>query len=199
MADPTAEPTPTGSSLAEPALPRQRSPEPGGTQEPPDPELGGPPEPDPEPDPESGAEPGPALAPARGRRSWFGLWVAVAAAVVLGVLVAGGFAVVSWLGDLGAEEIPEVGECLTGGSEDGGADQELEVVDCTAATAVWTVIGHDGQWRYDDFEAAAPEELCRDLPETGNALWLGPSPEDGGGDGEVICLARIDANGDDAE
>lgn len=191
MADPTAEPTPTGSSLAEPALPRQRSPEPGGIQEPLDPELGAPPEPDP--------ESGPAPAPAGGRRSWFGLWVAVAAAVVLGVLVAGGFAVVSWVSALGAEEVPEVGDCLTGGGEDGGADQQLEVVDCTAATAVWTVIGHDGQWRYDDFEAAAPEELCRDLPETGNALWLGPSPEDGGGDGEVVCLARIDADGDEAD
>jgi hypothetical protein len=110
------------------------------------------------------------------------------------VLLIGGFAVVrGLLGAAGDEielnfQVPDVGECIT---QDSLFGTETNVVDCGSAEAAWEVIGNDGTWTENDFDATPAEEICTGFEGTEQMLWIGEITSDGTGGGDVVCLVSV--------
>jgi len=133
----------------------------------------GPPPPPPRPEPK--------------KKRRVGLYVTLGVlAVVLLICVAGGVVFLTSAGD----EIPEAGQCLN----DAPQATDMEVVDCGATDAAWTVLGTGGTMSRGEFSTlTADADVCDAYPTTERALWVtdaffGVNDDT---EGEVICLASV--------
>lgn len=137
---------------------------------------------------------GPPPRPKRSLWSVFGTIRAIGGLVVaLGVI---GFIVYSFflgggpegvsdaIEDVGDDEVPEVGECIT---EESLTAEETTVVACDAPEAAWLTLGFDGQANDLVFRQTDVEEYCQQFPTTGTVLWIGEV----GGWGDVVCLEEV--------
>jgi hypothetical protein len=126
-----------------------------------------------------GTQPGGAQAfgqpgePQKRKRNWLPIIGGVVALlVVLGVLT-------TFLG--GGD--PEVGDCI---QQTGASD--FETVDCDSDDAEYRIEGTDSDMTGDDFQAAADEDLCQDVPSTTFVLWSGTDESE---DGHVYCASDV--------
>lgn len=95
--------------------------------------------------------------------------------VVIAVIAVGGYV---WKHVSGDPDIAQVGNCLSGQSED-----EIKVVDC-GPSADWKVVGKvDNVAKPDN---TGMQNACAKWPTFQAAFWKGP---ESGKDGYILCLA----------
>lgn len=146
------------------------------------------------PVPESpiGPPPAPPQPPPRKRR--LGLVITLGVLVGLVVVCGGGFLLLT---NVFQQDVPGVGACLT----DAADANDMDVVDCGAPDAAWTVLGDDGTASRAEFDAFTPDDsVCEAHPGTGLALWMTDTPGLFVNDdtvGSVICLEQIGAEPSD--
>jgi hypothetical protein len=107
------------------------------------------------------------------RQSTFGKARLIGVALV--VLIGGPIAIISGQSSPSAAN---VGDCMSGSSAD-----TLKRVDCTDASAQWTVVGRLSDKTEAEFNA--DQNLCAAFPTSETAYWEGKQGETG----FVLCLA----------
>lgn len=159
------------------------APPPAAGPVPDEPPLEQPPGPAPPP-PTGPPPPGPEQAAPRKRRT--GL---IVVGVVAGVLLLGCLGMVAVAVFTGGGDIPEAGDCLT----DAADANDMDVVDCGAGDAAWSVLGEDQTMTRGEFSGLTQQDqVCQAYPETQQALWVTEARfgVDDSTEGKVICLQR---------
>lgn len=108
----------------------------------------------------------------------------LALAALLAIVVALG--VRFGIGELSGDDVPAVGDCMNAAAD----ANDMGVVDCGSEDAAFRVVGNDGAWVWQDFEAAANaggEGICEEHPQHSTALFVGEGDEPDS-EGEVVCL-----------